>query len=86
MKDLELERVVFVHLHVLDEGGATIADRLPVECVFLRRAAMDAYREAHPMYSRIILRMLVRVNRLEGDPEQAVLREVPMLGLRRVGS
>ena len=51
-----------------------------------RRAAMDAYREAHPMYSRIILRMLVRVNRLEGDPEQAVLREVPMLGLRRVGS
>src|SRR2546422_6283823 len=27
MKDLELERVVFVHLHVLDEGGATIADR-----------------------------------------------------------
>jgi deazaflavin-dependent oxidoreductase (nitroreductase family) len=51
-----------------------------------RRAAMDAYREAHPMYSRIIVRMLVRVNRLEGDPEQAVLREIPMLGLRRVGS
>lgn len=51
-----------------------------------RRAAMDAYREAHPVYSRIILRMLVRVNGLEGDPEQAVLRELPMLGLRRVGS
>jgi deazaflavin-dependent oxidoreductase (nitroreductase family) len=51
-----------------------------------RRAAMDAYREAHPIYSRIILRMLVRVNGLEGDPEQAVLRELPMLGLRRVGS
>jgi len=50
-----------------------------------RRAAMDAYRAAHPMYSRIILRMLVRVNGLEGDPEQAVLRELPMLGLRRVG-
>jgi deazaflavin-dependent oxidoreductase (nitroreductase family) len=51
-----------------------------------RRAAMDAYRQAHPIYSRIILRMLVRVNRLEGDPEQAVLRELPMLGLRRAGS
>jgi deazaflavin-dependent oxidoreductase (nitroreductase family) len=51
-----------------------------------RRAAMDAYRTAHPLYSRIILRMLVRVNRLEGDPEQAVLREIPMLALRRVGS
>jgi deazaflavin-dependent oxidoreductase (nitroreductase family) len=51
-----------------------------------RRGAMDAYREAHPIYSRIILRMLVRVNRLEGDPEQAVLRALPMLGLRRVGS
>ena len=49
-----------------------------------RRAAMEAYREAHPVYSRIILRMLVRVNGLEGDPEQAVLRELPMLGLRRV--
>jgi deazaflavin-dependent oxidoreductase (nitroreductase family) len=46
-----------------------------------RRTAMDAYRAAHPMYSRLILRMLVRVNGLEGDPEQAVLREVPMLRL-----
>jgi deazaflavin-dependent oxidoreductase (nitroreductase family) len=51
-----------------------------------RRAAMEAYREAHPIYSRIILRMLVRVNGLQGDPEQAVLRELPMLGLRRVGT
>jgi deazaflavin-dependent oxidoreductase (nitroreductase family) len=50
-----------------------------------RLTAIDAYREEHPIYSRIILRMLVRVNRLEGDPEQAVLREVPMLALRRVG-
>jgi deazaflavin-dependent oxidoreductase (nitroreductase family) len=50
-----------------------------------RRTAMDAYRAAHPMYSRLILRMLVRVNGLEGDPEQAVLREVPMLRLRPPG-
>src|SRR2546422_3276153 len=39
--DLELERVVFVHLHVLDEGGSPVADRLPVECVLLRSPAMD---------------------------------------------
>ena len=48
-----------------------------------RRAAIDAYREAHPLYSRLILRMLVRVNRFEGDPEEALLRELPMLGLHR---
>ena len=48
-----------------------------------RRAAMAAYRDAHPVYSRIILRMLVRVNGLDGDPEEAVLRELPILGLRR---
>jgi deazaflavin-dependent oxidoreductase (nitroreductase family) len=48
-----------------------------------RRAAINAYREAHRLYSRMILRMLVRVNRLEGDPEEAVLRELPMLSLRR---
>jgi deazaflavin-dependent oxidoreductase (nitroreductase family) len=46
-----------------------------------RREAMDAYREAHPIYSRVILRMLASVNDLEGDREQAVLRELPMLRL-----
>jgi deazaflavin-dependent oxidoreductase (nitroreductase family) len=50
-----------------------------------RRDAMNAYREAHPVYSRLILRMLARVNRFEGDPEEAVLRELPMIGLRRAG-
>jgi deazaflavin-dependent oxidoreductase (nitroreductase family) len=49
-----------------------------------RRAAMDAYSDAHPRYSRLILRMLARVNGFEGDPEEAVLRELPMLGLRKV--
>jgi hypothetical protein len=48
-----------------------------------RRTAMDAYREAHPRYSRVILRMLARVNGFEGDAQQAVLRELPMLRLRR---
>jgi deazaflavin-dependent oxidoreductase (nitroreductase family) len=33
-----------------------------------RRAAMEAYRKAQPIYSWIILRMLVRVNGLEGRP------------------
>jgi deazaflavin-dependent oxidoreductase (nitroreductase family) len=51
-----------------------------------RRAAINAYREAHPLYSRIILRTLVRVNGFEGNPEEAVLRELPMLGLRRAGA
>jgi deazaflavin-dependent oxidoreductase (nitroreductase family) len=50
-----------------------------------RRAAMDAYREAQPRYSLIILRMLVRVNRLAGDPEQAVVQHLPMLRLRGAG-
>jgi deazaflavin-dependent oxidoreductase (nitroreductase family) len=49
-----------------------------------RRTAMDAYREAHPIYSRMIVRMLVRVNGLQGDPQEAVLREIPMLRLRAV--
>jgi deazaflavin-dependent oxidoreductase (nitroreductase family) len=50
-----------------------------------RRAAIEAYREAHPLYSRMILRMLTRVNRFEGDPEEAVARELPMLALRSGG-
>jgi deazaflavin-dependent oxidoreductase (nitroreductase family) len=51
-----------------------------------RRAAGQDWREAHPLYSRMILRMLARVNRLQGDPEEAVVRELPMLSLRRGGS
>jgi deazaflavin-dependent oxidoreductase (nitroreductase family) len=51
-----------------------------------RRAAMKTYREAHPLYSRVILRMLVRVNGFEGNPEEAVVRDLPMLGLRRMES
>lgn len=51
-----------------------------------RRAAGDAFRAGHPIYSRMILRVLVRLNGLEGDPTEAVLRALPMLGLRRAGS
>jgi deazaflavin-dependent oxidoreductase (nitroreductase family) len=51
-----------------------------------RRAAGDAFRDAHPIYSRVILRTLVRLNGLKGDPAEAVVRALPMLSLRRVGS
>jgi deazaflavin-dependent oxidoreductase (nitroreductase family) len=52
-----------------------------------RRAAGEAFRDAHPIYSRIILRTLVRLNGLDGDDHgEAVVRALPMLGLRRVGS
>jgi deazaflavin-dependent oxidoreductase (nitroreductase family) len=51
-----------------------------------RRAAGEAFRHAHPVYSRMIARRLARLNWLEGDPVEAVLRNLPMLGLRRLGS
>src|SRR4051812_2443779 len=51
-----------------------------------RRAAGEAFRDAHPIYSRMILRILSRLNGLEGDPAEAAVRNLPMLGLRRVGS
>ncbi len=51
-----------------------------------RRAAGAAFRHAHPVYSRIILRTLLRLNGLEGDATEAVVRALPMLSLRRVGS
>jgi deazaflavin-dependent oxidoreductase (nitroreductase family) len=50
------------------------------------RAAGEAFRDAYPIYSRMILRRLARLNKLEGDPYEAVARNLPMLGLRRVGS
>jgi deazaflavin-dependent oxidoreductase (nitroreductase family) len=51
-----------------------------------RRATGEAFRDAHPIYSRMVLRMLVRLNGLGGDPGEAVVRALPMLRLRRVGS
>src|SRR5207249_5853984 len=41
MENLELERVVLVNLYVLDERRTSVADRLPVERVFLRGAPVD---------------------------------------------
>jgi deazaflavin-dependent oxidoreductase (nitroreductase family) len=69
-----------IEVHVRDEA-------LQVEWRELnegeRLAALDGYRRAHPIYSRIILAMVMRANGLKGDPQQA-LRDLPMLGLRRV--
>jgi deazaflavin-dependent oxidoreductase (nitroreductase family) len=51
-----------------------------------RREAISAYRQEHPVYSRLILRMLVTLHGLEGDPADAVARELPMLALHRPAS
>jgi deazaflavin-dependent oxidoreductase (nitroreductase family) len=48
-----------------------------------RREAISAYRDDYPVYSRMILRMLVRLHRLTGDPVEAVVRAIPMLALQR---
>jgi deazaflavin-dependent oxidoreductase (nitroreductase family) len=51
-----------------------------------KRVRGDAFRDAHPVYSRMILRRIARLNRLERDPYEAAARNLPMLGLRRVES
>ena len=45
------------------------------------RDAISSYRRSHPIYSRLILRMLVRIHGFEGDPEEAVTRSLPVLSL-----
>src|SRR5919198_2504951 len=49
-----------------------------------RRAAGEAFRDAHRIYSRMILRVLARLNGLEGDPGEAAVQHLPMLNLSRV--
>jgi deazaflavin-dependent oxidoreductase (nitroreductase family) len=51
-----------------------------------RRAAREAFREAHPMYSRILLRRLARMHGLDPDSAEVAGLNSPMLGLRDVGS
>jgi deazaflavin-dependent oxidoreductase (nitroreductase family) len=46
-----------------------------------RRQAISTYRHEHPVYSRAILRTLVRLHGLGGDPAEAVIQSVPMLAL-----
>jgi deazaflavin-dependent oxidoreductase (nitroreductase family) len=47
-----------------------------------RRRATATYRREHPLYGRAILRMLVAVHGLAGDPVEAVARTLPMVALR----
>lgn len=48
-----------------------------------RPQALATYRREHPLYSRAILRMLVALHGLAGDPVEAVARALPMLALHR---
>jgi deazaflavin-dependent oxidoreductase (nitroreductase family) len=51
-----------------------------------REDALRRYCEDHPLYGRMILRMLARLHDLEGEPLPAVAAAVPMLALRRPGA
>jgi deazaflavin-dependent oxidoreductase (nitroreductase family) len=48
--------------------------------------ALRRYLDDHPLYGRLILRMLVRLHDLEGEPLPAVATAVPMLALRRAST
>jgi len=50
------------------------------------RDAAEVFRVAHPIYSRVILRIIARLNGFEGDPAEAALQNLPMLAFRRVES
>jgi deazaflavin-dependent oxidoreductase (nitroreductase family) len=45
--------------------------------------ALRRYRDAHPLYGRIVLWILARAHGLSGEPLTAVARGLPMLALRR---
>jgi deazaflavin-dependent oxidoreductase (nitroreductase family) len=46
-----------------------------------RRVGLARYLDDHPIYGRLILRMLVAIHGLEGDPADAVATEIPMVAL-----
>jgi deazaflavin-dependent oxidoreductase (nitroreductase family) len=48
--------------------------------------AVSAYRRRHPVYARVILRILVWIHGLTGDPIEAVARALPALSLRPAAS
>ena len=48
--------------------------------------AVSAYRRDHPVYARMILRILVWIHGLTGDPVEAVARGLPALSLRPAAS
>jgi deazaflavin-dependent oxidoreductase (nitroreductase family) len=44
--------------------------------------AVSRYRHEHPVYARMILRMLVWIHDLDGEPVEAVARALPAVALR----
>jgi deazaflavin-dependent oxidoreductase (nitroreductase family) len=48
-----------------------------------RLQATATYRREHPVYGRVVLRTLVAIHGLDGDPVEAVARALPMLALHR---
>jgi hypothetical protein len=44
--------------------------------------ATAAYRRDHPLYARLLLRILARIHGLGGDPVESVARALPMVALR----
>ncbi|MGH2956629.1 MAG: nitroreductase family deazaflavin-dependent oxidoreductase [Solirubrobacterales bacterium] len=46
------------------------------------RAALARYRREHPLYGRMVLWMLMRMQGLSGEPIAAVAAALPMLSLR----
>ncbi len=48
-----------------------------------RRQALSTYRQEHPVYSRVLLRMLTSLHGLAGDPFEAVAGALPMVALHR---
>jgi deazaflavin-dependent oxidoreductase (nitroreductase family) len=47
------------------------------------RDALRAYKQRYPIYGSMVLRMLMGVHGLLGDPVESIGAELPMLALRR---
>jgi deazaflavin-dependent oxidoreductase (nitroreductase family) len=70
-----------VEVRVRGEGREVEWRRLSEEEA---REANAAYLRDHPVYGRMILRMLMWMHDLEGDPVNAVAGGLPALELRRI--
>ena len=47
-----------------------------------KRAGVAEYRRRYPRYGRLVLRMLVALHELDGDPAEAVAKSLPVLVLQ----
>jgi deazaflavin-dependent oxidoreductase (nitroreductase family) len=69
-----------VEVHIRGEARSVEWRQLSAE---ERQTANAAYRAEHPIYGRGILRALMWIHGLSGDPIEALAGALPMLGLRR---